>query len=251
MICTNNHSSNGTDLQGFQILGGLALINSQLTYYLLLYMKTPNSSTRSTIILCAFLFFNWNLQINESQAQTSISDKLEGWGFKSGLNVTYITKASGDNPRKRFNLGVSYRVPLLSHLHFVPELLFQARGTEIEGSFQSPPIDWNILSLDTPALFRYTFARKHRWMVTSGPNVSYVFRSRISATQGNQSVSIGVSDVTKTVIFGWIGDVGYSIPAFNGAFVLGIRYNRGLGAQFKDSNGEKNDIFSVNIGFEF
>jgi len=214
-------------------------------------MKLFNLSTHSVIIACTLLFVNWNVQINESQAQIPIAEKLEGWGFKSGLNVTYITKASGDDPRTRFNLGVSYRVPLLSHLNFVPELLFQARGTKIEGRLRIPPIDWNILSLDTPALFRYTFARKHKWMFTTGPNVSYVFRSRVSATRGNQSVSIGVSDVTKTVTFGWIGDLGYRIPAFNGAFILGIRYNRGVTAQFKDSIGEKNDVFSVNVGFEF
>jgi len=213
-------------------------------------MKIYTPSTRSVIIFCAFLLFNWNVQINESQAQTSISYKLDGWGFKSGLNITFLSEFTGDQQRNRFNLGLSYRTPLVQSLYFVPELLFQSRGSEID-TFLLPPANLNILSLDTPALIRYTFARKHRWMFTTGPNVSFAFRSRASVTQGNQTVSVGLSELTNTVTFGWIGDVGYSIPAFNGAFILGMRYKRGLSAQFEESNGAKNDIFSINLAFEF
>ena len=202
-----------------------------------------------SIILYVLTMFS--LLIKPVSAQAQLHTKLEGWGLKSGLNVTFISEASGDEARNRFNLGTSYRLKLVKSLYFAPELVFQARGAKFSSGFLFPPINLNIMSIDTPALFRYTFARKNGWMFTSGPNISFAFRTRASIRNEGQTISTSASEFTNTVTFGWIGDIGYRIPALNGAFILAMRYKRGLSAQFEDSDGAKNDIFSVNVGFEF
>ena len=87
--------------------------------------------------------------------------QIEKWGIKSGYNLSFFAEEVNVQPRHRFNIGLSHRTRLLPHFYFVPELIFQARGAKSEEFSNDIFITNNILSLDTPALFRYTFARDH------------------------------------------------------------------------------------------
>ena len=193
--------------------------------------------------------------------QLTLNQKANGqgiikqMGFKSGLNVSHMSNTDDDIPRVRFNLGAYYRMPISKRFYFVPELLFQARGAKIEPDFSEPAPNVNILSLDTPALIRYTFRSQNGWMVTSGPNVSFAFRTRVNNDRsGDDRLSASISEIINTVTFGWIGEVGYKWPSSitKGSFLVTMRYKRGITSQFVDDpDNTINDIFSVNLGFEF
>jgi len=188
--------------------------------------------------------------INFSQ-HTYAQSKLDGLGIKSGYNLSFFANNPDDLPRHRFNLGFSYRLKLLNKFYFVPELLFHARGARSSGLPFNIVIKNNILSLDTPFLFRYTFARKQGWIFSSGPNMSFAFKSSATLTQDNESKNIDLDDMTNIVTFGWIADIGYKFKVFEKSFVISSRFKKDLSAQFENSDGLKNNIFSLMLSLEF
>lgn len=208
-------------------------------------------NTIKQFLFALIILFGSIILLHVKADAQSLIDRM---GFRSGLNVSHMGNIDLVKPRVRFNLGTYYRLPLNKRFYFVPELLFQARGSKVEPIGRRPTPNVNILSMDTPALVRYTFSRDNGWMVTSGPNVSYAFRSRVNTKVDGEKRSAGFSEVINTVTFGWIGEVGYKWPSsiFKGSFLVTMRYKKGITSQVvNDPDNAVNNLFSVNAGFEF
>jgi len=194
----------------------------------------------------------------------SYSQLLKNVGIHSGTNVSFLTNSPGEEAQIRYNAGIYYRQNITRALKLIPGLSLQARGVDLGTLFLVPTQEGlltaeasiKILSVDTPILVRYTFARPDRgWMLSSGPNFSFVANSNMSVTVSTRNETVsdqnGIGDITNTVTYGWIGDLGYKFPAFGSSFVLSMRFKKEFSAQFINSAGAKNNVFSAILGFEF
>lgn len=201
------------------------------------------------------------LAILPGHSQGQLLDKL---AIRSGTNVSFLTNSPGENAMVKYNVGMYYRKNITSNITLIPELSLLARGVDFGTLFVQPTFaglltadaSIDILSIDTPVLVRYTFGRPDRgWMLSSGPNVSFVINSDMNVKISDQNQNItqtdDISDITNTTTFGWVWDAGYKIRAFGGGFIIGARFKKDFSAQFDDSDGAKNNVFSALLSFEF
>ena len=171
-------------------------------------------------------------------------DSRTSKGLKFGLNMAGIN-TEGLDMKGDGAFGIFINRPLSPGFAFQPELLYVVNGSS--GGWFSFDYDLNLIYIEIPVLFQYTFATWGRFAphLTAGPEIGFL----ISAENKGKDVS----DEFKSTDFGFMYGIGFKILFNNhNGLTFDINITNGLTNVF-DTEGEdgENESCSFMFGYYF
>lgn len=157
-------------------------------------------------------------------SKPDMSDYKPKLGIKAGYNWSYITgdtEGFKTNNNNGFMIGAFY-APASKGLGFRTEIIFSRQGYSFDNGGQNTDVQNDYIYL--PQLTTYTIGKIVQ--IQAGGQIGYLLKSR--ATTGSKDSTI--TGIMNRFDYGFVG--GVEVFPFKG-FLIGGRYNLGLGKLFK------------------
>lgn len=184
------------------------------------------------------------------------------YGVKGGLNISNF---SGDTEgvdlksRFGFNVGGFVEIKISEKFALQPEVLYSTQGAtfenvgaEVNGTFYTGDIDFNLAYINVPVMFKYYAAEK--FSVEAGPQIGFLTsaKSKTKLDGFSGSNELDAKDSFESIDFGLNLGAGYD---FTENFSIGARYNLGLSniakTEVDDDTKLHNGVFSFSVAYKF
>lgn len=177
-----------------------------------------------------------------------------GFGFKGGMNVSFITGDGTDNfdSKIAFHIGVVSEIPISENFSFQPEILYSAQGDK--ETFEGTDVKYKLDYLNVPLMVKYYIYEGFSLEV--GPQLGFLLSSKAEG----DGVSIDLKDMMNTFEFAMDFGLGYK---FENGINLAARYNLGVSNIVKnngsilgepmssDNSKNHNEVVQVSVGYLF
>ncbi|QSW87659.1 MULTISPECIES: porin family protein [Flavobacterium] len=184
------------------------------------------------------------------------------FGIKGGLNISNF---SGDTDgietksRYGFNLGGFVEIKFSEKIALQPEILYSTQGvkfenvgTDVNGTFRTGDINFNLAYINIPVMFKYYPAE--RFSVEAGPQIGFLTSAKTKTRLDgfNRTVTQDAKYLFESIDFGLNIGAGYY---FTENLAVGARYNIGLANIVKTEVGDDsklhNKVFSLSVAYKF
>lgn len=186
---------------------------------------------------------------NESVKNSDIS-----FGFKGGLNLSFITGDGTDNfdSKIAFHIGVVSEITISENFSFQPELLYSAQGDK--ETFEGTDIKYKLDYLNVPLMVKYYVSEG--FSLEAGPQLGFLLSSKAEG----DGVSIDLKDMMNTFEFALDFGLGYK---FENGINFSARYNLGISNIVKnngsilgepmtsDNSKNHNEVVQLSVGYMF
>jgi hypothetical protein len=174
------------------------------------------------------------------------------WGLKGGINFATLTSDADTDPKPGYLFGLIgggfFIWPLTPRISFQPEVLYSQQGDALTdfGVDTKTKLDY----LSFPLLVRYTLKTSGKPVfVFGGPSLNVKLRARASASIGDSTTEINISDEIETFDFGVVVGGGMEF----GRYSVDGRYTWGFSNIDKEVTDVKtrNRVIGVLVGARF
>ncbi|MBT8298529.1 MAG: PorT family protein [Maribacter sp.] len=225
-----------------------------------------------TFILLAFL-----LSMQYSNAQAALfallfGDKVATENFNIGLEIgipyATISSASGTSSKTGITFGIAGNIKLNDNWSLHPSAYFLSKrggkfnqlslisdDIELNGKFQNVPTKLTLNYIDVPVFLSYRFTESN-FKLGIAPQISFNTGSEAVFTNAQGDFSYSVQDVTNSMDFGMIFQLGYIFYSnkFDKEIHMQLRYFQGFNDIYDDvfiTGTNKSSYVGVAFSFPF
>lgn len=223
-----------------------------------------------TFILLAFLLCMQYANAQAALFALLFGDKVASENFNIGLEIgipyASISSASGTSSKAGITFGIAGNIKLSDNWSVHPSAYFLSKrggkfdqlslisdDAELNGKFQNVPTQLTLNYIDVPVFLNYRFTDSNIKLGIA-PQVSFITGSDAVFTNAQGKFGYSVKDVTNSVDFGMIFQLGYILHSnkFNKDIHMHLRYFQGFNDVYaNDFIPGTNKSSYVGVAFSF